>query len=544
MRFKLILLLALIGTASWAQTKPENKTATLIKVWGFLKYHHPQVATGLLDWDGEFMDKLQRIEQSSSSQQQMQVYLDWLSQLQTPKPCHSCSAILPTAYPGNAQIDWSTTELTTEVQNQLNLIFQNRNTEKNYYVQFHQYTQLPLFNNERQIADQSLPNAAQRLLALARYWNAVRYFYPYQQLLAQNWEAVLLEAIPTMESATTALEYQLGLVKINKQLDNSSAFVASEVLFEKIGQKKVPFKIEKVREKWLVAQSENDSLARLSALQLGDELLEIDGVPIAELAAEKGGWISSSNPQSLQLSIAATLLNGAETVVKLRVRRGNETLSIEQERFVIRDYYWDDYAQQREYPWLSIDEKTLWLSARDLEVEQLTALHRAAVGKRNLIVDLRDYQIPAGFKLAEYLVPRAKTYAQMIEPKIDLPGNFNVVARKTEIPAIKRYFTGLIYVLVDEKTRGQAELMAMLLKGSDRVTLVGSTTSGTVGYPTKLVLPGAVSVFFTGIGVQNPDGTEVQQLGLQPDVAVDLGESWTSEKQAANQILEAIPKPQ
>lgn len=51
-------LFALLLFSSSALAQPVTQTQTLVaigKVWGFLKYYHPQVATGKIDWDGQLV---------------------------------------------------------------------------------------------------------------------------------------------------------------------------------------------------------------------------------------------------------------------------------------------------------------------------------------------------------------------------------------------------------------------------------------------------------------------------------------------------------
>lgn len=58
------LILLFISTFAFSQNPAafSDKMAVYCKVWGFLKYHHPAVARGKYDWDGEFIKNLKRIE--------------------------------------------------------------------------------------------------------------------------------------------------------------------------------------------------------------------------------------------------------------------------------------------------------------------------------------------------------------------------------------------------------------------------------------------------------------------------------------------------
>jgi hypothetical protein len=54
--FTFIFLLFASHSFGQTPTKENDKIATFCKVWGFLKYYHPKVAIGKLDWDKEFTE--------------------------------------------------------------------------------------------------------------------------------------------------------------------------------------------------------------------------------------------------------------------------------------------------------------------------------------------------------------------------------------------------------------------------------------------------------------------------------------------------------
>ena len=55
------------------------------------------------------------------------------------------------------------------------------------------------------------PEEGQRLLALFRFWNAARYYFPYMYVNDGDWNAVLPEFIPRMIAARDAAEYHLAV---------------------------------------------------------------------------------------------------------------------------------------------------------------------------------------------------------------------------------------------------------------------------------------------------------------------------------------------
>ena len=521
MKFKVLILVLLTGPLLWGQVSQQQKTETWIKVWGFLKYNHPKVVSGVLDWDAVFSAHLTKLESLETEEQISKVYIELLNSLGSVKPCEHCSKVITQESAANLNIPalWEQTELSPILIKRLELIRKNRGVEKNSYVKFYRQTQLPLFNTERPVSQEPLPLKNERLLALARFWNAVAYFYPYKDVLSKDWNRVLPEMIPVLTGATTAYGYQLGLVTMAKHLEDSNVFVGSELLSDRIGAFRVPFSVTALQGAWVVSHFDVDSLARNSGIALGDQILEVDGVPVARLATEKAQLIPASNQRSLEVALASTLLNGASEKVDVVLLRKEENIKLTLDRFEVVQFVADEEYDES-LPWKKIQPGIGYIDAKNLLVTDMTDLQHDLHHVSDLIIDLRSYELRSGLTLADYLVLKNSVFAQMIAPNSGALGTFIEQKRTHLVENQKKVFLGNCYVLVNEKTRGQAELLAMLLKTNKRVQLIGTKTSGTVGYISKLQLPGKVDVFFTGVGVRNADRSLVHKVGIEPDVLI------------------------
>jgi C-terminal processing protease CtpA/Prc len=79
-------------------------------------------------------------------------------------------------------------------------------------------------------------------------------------------------------------------------------------------------------------------------------------------------------------------------------------------------------------------------------------------------------------------------------------------------------YRGRTVMLIDERTISQAEHTGFFFRAASGTEFVGSTTAGASGDTTQLVLPGGLSMMFTGQEVRHPDGRPLQRIGIQPDV--------------------------
>ena len=112
-------------------------------------------------------------------------------------------------------------------------------------------------------------------------------------------------------------------------------------------------------------------------------------------------------------------------------------------------------------------------------------------------------------------------FAQITIADLSNPGAFRWLGRgpgqrapPTARPDLK------IVILVDELTQSNVEYAAMAFRSAPGVLLVGNTTAGADGNVSQILLPGDLSVQFTGIGIFYPDGRPTQRIGLVPDVQV------------------------
>jgi len=75
-------------------------------------------------------------------------------------------------------------------------------------------------------------------------------------------------------------------------------------------------------------------------------------------------------------------------------------------------------------------------------------------------------------------------------------------------------------MLVDERTAAEAEQTALLLEAANHTVAIGSPSAGSNGDPTNFVLPGGITVSFSGHDIRHANSGQLQRLGLQPEVRV------------------------
>lgn len=93
LKYSLILLLLSFNAISFAQsTNNENANiATLCKVWGFLKYYHPNIAGGKYNWDNELINFLPNYLKATSNIERSDSLEAWIDRFGEIPKCTTCN---------------------------------------------------------------------------------------------------------------------------------------------------------------------------------------------------------------------------------------------------------------------------------------------------------------------------------------------------------------------------------------------------------------------------------------------------------------------
>jgi hypothetical protein len=184
------------------------------KLWGFLKYHHPEVGKGNYNWDYELFRVLPEYLKVQNNTERDKVLLGWINKYGKIPACTSCKETPADAYlkPDLSWVEKST--MNDDLKKKIREIYLNRHQGDNYYIKIDPDAGNPDFLNENPYNNMPFPDAGFRLLALYRYWNMIHYFFPSTYLTDNNWGDVLKEYVPKFISAQNRLEYELATIQI------------------------------------------------------------------------------------------------------------------------------------------------------------------------------------------------------------------------------------------------------------------------------------------------------------------------------------------
>lgn len=499
---------------------------SLCKIWGFLKYYHPNVAKGNYNWDEQLLTILPKIIQANSKNEQSKIYLDWIESLGIIKICKSCNEVNKKEYfDKNFNLSWTqNTEIfTDELAKKLKYIENNRFQGQNHYVSavspeivLMKSLGIVKITNEPNYDNFEFPEANYRLLSLFRYWNIVEYFFPYKYLTDQNWDAVLSEMIPKFKDAKNATEYQLTIKETTVKLDDTHTFTNTAITSDFFGRKYIPASFKIIDKKAVITGFLNDSLAKMDNIRIGDVIEKVDDKTVDDILQEKLKYIHGSNYNTKLRNSYWAIFNGSTDSVKISLNR-NGILSDK----IVHRYFFKDFKLKNEVKekYKIIDGNIGYINmAAPIEFEDVKKIMSNLKSTKAIIIDMRA-PISRPYSLAKRLFKTKNEFAKLTEPDLSYPCRF--IWKKPDIisPIKNDYYAGKVIVLVNESTQSASEYFTMCLQKGDNVTTIGSQTAGADGNTNEIEFIGFKSLM-SGLGVYYPDGKETQRKGVKIDIDV------------------------
>jgi len=569
--FFLFLLLSAIISSSCGQTKSPNSDSytesqieedflitnleLLGKIWGFLKYHHPEVGKGKYDWDDELFQFLPEFMNVNDTRQRDESLLRWIEKYGELPVCTTCKETAD-AY---QKPDFSWVEngnMSAVLKEKIKEIYQNRHQGTHYYIKKAYYDGNPEFINEQPYST-SFPDKNLRLLALYRYWNIIQYFFPYKYLTDKNWDEVLREYIPKFINAKTALEYQLTVLQLAGETNDTHArhfLGANEIdllrgtryapfrtneIDSLRGTRYAPFRIRFIENKLTVTDYFKPELKETAGLEIGDFITHINGKEIEYIIDSIKSYYPASNEAARMYYIAPDLVRSNNHSIHIVYNSSGTIKQKELTLYERSDLNMNEISNKLSYDSIMIDKDSMFIGYITLETineTEISHIKKSFMNAKGIIIDIRNYPATfVPFSLGNYFTSKRKPFARFTTANLNNPGEFNFSRNVSfldnnagnpyssnifETPRSEKYFQGKLVVIVNEETISQAEYTAMAFRAGDNTVIIGSQTQGADGNVSFIPLPGGLKAGISGIGVYYPDGRGTQRIGIVPDIEV------------------------
>ena len=491
----------------------------LCRIWGFLKYHHPEVGKGNLNWDYELFRMLPQYLQVKTTEERDSAILDWINKYGAIPVCTTCEDSPPNAYI-KPDLSWSENSNMNQVlKAKIREIYQNRHQGNHYYIRMENIGN-PRFLNENPYSFY-YPDAGFRLLTLFRYWNVIHYFFPNKYLTDKNWDDILPDYISLFISANNRLEFEMATLQLIGEIhDTHASFAGGVAIRESRGSYFAPFRVWFVEGKLVVTDYYNPERMDTSVIKIGDVVTHINGETVESIVENRKKYYPASNEATRLRNMSFDLLRSTQNVINISTS-GQVGLSIQLYQSNELNRYDNYKVNSNEKCYKLLDGNIGYVTLATITNEDVPAIKSDLINTKGIIIDIRNYPntfVP--FILGAYFVSHDSPFVKFTIGNANNPGEFTF-RDGSIIPFYAATFQGKLIVIVNEITQSQAEFTVMAFRAGINTTVIGSTTAGADGNMSSINLPGGLHTWISGLGVYYPDGTVTQRVGIIPDVWVE-----------------------
>lgn len=487
-------------------------------IWGYLKYYHPNVAGGKYNWDYELFRILPKIS-GASAKQRDEILADWIKGLgtfQTEKFTFDTKNVKIAP-----DLNWITNSgFSKELSDLLLQLKDAKRPKANYYVDFYDNIGNPDFSNEKPYENEAYPDAGFRLLSLYKYWNIIQYYFPYKNLIREDWKEVLPEFIPKFADAKNETDYTLAALEIIARIHDTHANVwgSNKALDKYFGARHAPVKLTFAENKAIVSSYINDQLGKESGLQTGDIITEINGKPVDHIVKEMLKISPASNYATQLRDIARKLLRSNSETMNIKISRNGKTESLAVKTFEPKEL---NIKKEPKDFFKMLDNQTGYFYMGSADGKKLSESFDKLRNTKGIVIDLRSYPSDfVVFSMGKLLKKDSSDFVKFTQTTNQMPGLFTFTPNLGVEGNGPEHYKGKIAILINETTQSSAEYHTMAFRTAPNSKVFGSTTAGADGNVSRILLPGNISTMISGIGIYYPDGTETQRIGIVPDVEI------------------------
>ncbi|MBF4464589.1 S41 family peptidase [Flavobacterium sp. LC2016-12] len=518
--FLLVLSQITFGQAKITETE---KLAATCKVWGFLKYYHPVVASGKTNWDEKLFEVLPKIENAQTKEAYSLLIEKWIDDL----------GVVPVNKPAaddkkrdyfykNLDLEWTQKDklFSKSLSKKLKFITENRFQGPNYYVNRDGKGVALQFVNEPVYTDFQWTDKKLRVLALFRFWNYTEYFFPYKYVMDQKWDEALIEILPHIANSASEKEFLMAMREISIKLNDSHAAIFNSGMMKYLGgEKYTAFGTKFIDDKAVITTVANDSLAKIDDLKIGDIVTKIDGVTVAKRLEEILKYVQGSNKAVATVNGGFLMFSGNTDEIEIEFIRDNVTSQKKIHRYPGEKI---KRSPPKTSPkWEILENNIGYVKMNKVPKEEIPEMMEKLKNTQAIIFDIRNRPTDTDFLVNEYLNPEPKPILRLLYPDLSYPGRYYFNNEMQECGKINPdYYKGKVVALVGPGTHSFGEQTAMSLQTAPNATIIGTQTSGADGPNYYFNIIKGFDSSFTSAGVFYPNKKETQRIGIVPNIEV------------------------
>jgi hypothetical protein len=572
---KIIFLSLLLFSHSVFSKSPINDTekySTFCRVYGIVKYYSNDVSQGKINWDDHtvaYIQKLDSVKDDEGFNQLLSQYLSIIICRNSDSPILIDYDKIQKKYKigkleKRISFDWIDDKL---------LNFDNQKKIKNIISSFEMKKNIAFELGEKKKTidhkeifkfDSTSLTKHHYFLGFLQCWSLIEYFFPYKKLMDNPWNDVLKKEVFSFTNLQNREEYIQKMKALSSNLDDSHVGV-KDLSSQSKNDKWHPLNFICVEDKIVLYSLLSDSLKNTPSIKRGDILTHVQGIPIDSLFKKYLKNTSNSNlkgakyqfalsfhypPKDMPDSVCFTLNDTVNVYSKKLTYDKMNRITTSKNPEVVRD----------------LDARIGYVNTSNIGFSQFGKAMRKFKKKEYIIFDCRGYADLGVLRYGVLLGGKPKDVSVYDYPYYRLPGHFlpwkdNYFGSTVEmafkllglipenagniIPSFRKPFKGKGIILINERAISFGETSIMTLKTYCKdCILIGSNTKGANGNVAVGKLVGNIDIGYTGIDFRFADGTQVQRVGIKPDIEVlhKISDLVKGEDTLLNYSLEYVKK--
>jgi len=521
----LIIILLIIFNNLYCQIGDREKIELYGRVWGEIKYFHPTVQKGKIDWDSVFVkkyNKFKKVSNRSEFNKLIKNLIDTVGRIKVKESNYRKYFPKDTTV-NNLEFSWIDNTLLDSANKQdlYNIINYYKPRKSKVYINestSYSFPDLSQFVG--------FPDEANSMLALFTYWNRIKYFFAYHDIMDTPWDLTLKEYIPKVQKSSGKKSFYLTIAELITKVNDGHAWCINGQVSNKIGSS-LSIRMGYAENRTIITDIP-DSISSYLGLNTGDEILEINGVNIDERRKNLGKFIGGSNTNSINSNMNFYILGlkySEPFVIKVKDRSGIEKIIVSKYDSLLFSKYRKStkYSENINDPYRLINSKYGYIDAGYSTVRGVHKAFRRFANTEAIIIDTRNYGGAPTYFYSAHLTNKNIPYATLYIGDTKFPGTFKKAIYKTNkfgISFLYKKYKGKVIVLTDENTGSGMELKSMWLRSLDAI-IIGRNTGGYDGSCTPFLIKDDFGAAYSRDAVFYPDGSQTQRIGIIPDIYVN-----------------------
>lgn len=546
----------------------QHNLYVLAKVWGYVKYRHPKITDGTLNWDAELFRIMPRVLAAKSKGKANQAMVAWLEQFSF--KIESLNAEEQQEYDKNIKNEYYRTDMSwiedkillgKNLSGYLKRLSKVKKIgEKGYSVYMEKMgpEDFDLINVSMDCetgSDMKYDDSGMRLLSLFRYWNIIEYFDGNKNIIGENWDDVLLKKIPELATGKDHESYSLSMANLTTHIHDTHTQLVDKfrVLDTYLGAYIPSLTAVNIDNKWVVEKTLPED-----SVKPGDTILSVNGESIEKRIKRCRKYLSVSIDNRYWYAFT-NLLGSNTTKAKFEVLRDGKKIQCEATCVYIEDAKAERDVVDNESK-LMKDGTVGYIREEGEGYEELDATMEKFENTKGIIVDLRYLQPPLTCNcLPLHLLSKPEKYLTVYAANRFVPGAFTEIGglscgrgvakegfrkigkRKNLMEILncsnvtnngiintwrgkerkRPMYKGRVVVIIDERAMSKYELAALAIRKCPNSIIIGSGTVGANGAAAEITLPGELEALFTAnVSKSYPGNKQLQRVGVKPDIEV------------------------